>query len=89
MLNGSAAGESVNKPLLNTQANGSGLINPLTNRELEILRLIAAGLGNKQLADELLITLSTAKWHVHKIFEKLGVRSRTAAVAYARKYHLV
>ncbi len=89
LLNGSAAGESVNKPLLNTQANGSGLINPLTNRELEILRLIAAGLGNKQLADELLITLSTAKWHVHKIFEKLGVRSRTAAVAYARKYHLV
>ncbi len=89
LLNGSAAGESVNKPLLNTQANGSDLINPLTNRELEILRLIAAGLGNKQLADELLITLSTAKWHVHKIFEKLGVRSRTAAVAYARKYHLV
>jgi LuxR family maltose regulon positive regulatory protein len=65
------------------------LVEPLTDRQLEILRLIGTGLGNKALAEELHISLSTAKWHVHNIFDKLGVKNRTAAVAYARNNNLI
>jgi LuxR family transcriptional regulator, maltose regulon positive regulatory protein len=65
------------------------LAEPLTDRQMEILRLIGAGLANQDLAHELHISLSTAKWHVHNIFEKLGVRNRTSAVAYARKINLL
>lgn len=67
----------------------SALADPLTDRQLEILRLICSGLGNKELAQELHISLSTAKWHVHNIFDKLGVRNRTSAAAYARKINLI
>lgn len=67
----------------------AGLTEPLTNRQVEILRLIDTGLGNNELAQELHISLSTAKWHVHNIIEKLGVKNRTAAVAYARKNNLI
>ncbi len=61
----------------------------LTPREIEILRLIGAGLNNQDLADELLITLSTTKWYLHRIFTKLDVRNRTAAVATARRANLI
>lgn len=67
----------------------TGLTEPLTNRQLEILRLIATGLGNNELAQELHISLSTTKWHVHNIIEKLGVKNRTAAVSYARNNNLI
>lgn len=60
-------------------------VEALTARERELLRLVDAGLGNRQLADALLISEATAKWHLHNIFMKLGVRSRTAAVARARE----
>jgi LuxR family maltose regulon positive regulatory protein len=65
------------------------LADPLTDREIEILKLIGAGLGNKQLADELLISISTVKWHLHNVYEKVGVRSRTAAAAVARNMNLL
>ncbi|CAA0111354.1 HTH-type transcriptional regulator MalT [Zhongshania aliphaticivorans] len=71
------------------QVQNAVLAEPLTDRQLEILRLIGGGLGNKELAEALHISLSTAKWHVHNIFEKLGVRNRTSAVAYARKNNLL
>lgn len=61
----------------------------LTDREIEILRLLGAGLNNQDLSDELLITLSTTKWYLHKIFNKLEVRNRTAAVATARRANLI
>ena len=57
----------------------------LTDREIELLRLVEAGLANKQLADALLISESTVKWHLHNIYSKIGVGSRTAAVARARE----
>lgn len=62
---------------------------PLTERETELLRLIDAGLNNKQLANELLITEATAKWHLHNIYSKMGVRSRGAAAAKARTLKLL
>ncbi len=65
------------------------LTEPLTDREVEILRLVSAGLANQQLADELLISVATVKWHLHNIYEKFGVRSRSAAAALARQNRLI
>ncbi|MHB1134871.1 MAG: LuxR C-terminal-related transcriptional regulator [Chloroflexota bacterium] len=68
---------------------GQGLVEPLSERELEILRLIAAGRANAEIAAALVITLGTAKWHAFNIYGKLGVRSRTQAIARARELGLV
>lgn len=84
-----SANASVDMRARHSQVQPSALAEPLTDRQLEILRLICSGLGNKELAQELHISLSTAKWHVHNIFDKLGVRNRTSAVAYARKINLI
>jgi LuxR family maltose regulon positive regulatory protein len=67
----------------------SPLVEPLSDRELEVLRLIAAGLSNREVARELVITPGTAKWHAHNIYGKLGVHSRTQAVARARELGLL
>jgi LuxR family maltose regulon positive regulatory protein len=67
----------------------TGLIEPLTRRELEVLGFMAAGRRNRQIADELVVTLDTVKRHVSHIFEKLGTTNRTEAVARARELHLV
>ena len=53
----------------------------LTNREREILALLAEGLGNKQIANRLGVTTNTVKTHLELLFEKIGVRSRAEAVA--------
>jgi LuxR family maltose regulon positive regulatory protein len=60
------------------------LIEPLSGREVEILQLIAAGLSNREIAQELSITLGTVKVHTSNIYGKLAVGSRTQAVAKAR-----
>jgi LuxR family maltose regulon positive regulatory protein len=57
----------------------------LTQTQLEVLRLVSQGLGNQQIAAQLVITVGTAKWHVSQIFEKLGVRNRAQAIAKARE----
>ncbi|MFJ5624573.1 response regulator [Peribacillus loiseleuriae] len=61
----------------------------LTNREMEILLLMAQGKANQEIADELFIALKTAKVHVSSILSKLGVQDRTQAVIYAFKHSLV
>jgi LuxR family maltose regulon positive regulatory protein len=60
------------------------LVEPLTERELEVLRLMAQGASNKEIATELIIALTTAKKHVSNIIGKLNVSNRTEAVANAR-----
>lgn len=65
------------------------LIVSLNERELEILQLIAAGLSNTEIAERLVIALSTVKWHINNLFSKLGVRSRTQAVAHAKELGLL
>ena len=65
------------------------LIEPLHPRELEVLRLMAAGFTNRQIAGELFISTGTAKTHVHNICGKLGTRNRTEAAARARELGLV
>jgi DNA-binding NarL/FixJ family response regulator len=61
----------------------------LTARELEVLRLVAAGKSNKAIATELVLSDRTVERHVRNIFTKLGVSSRTAAAAYAYEHRLV
>jgi LuxR family maltose regulon positive regulatory protein len=65
------------------------LMDPLSGRELEILRLIAAGLSNQEIARELVVATSTVHWHTKNIYSKLNVHSRTQATRQARQLGLV
>jgi len=71
-------------PPLNEQ-----LVEPLTHREIEVLQLLAAGLGNKEIASRLLISEHTAKFHVASILAKLGAATRTEAVTLGIRRGLV
>jgi NarL family two-component system response regulator LiaR len=61
----------------------------LTEREMEVLKLIAAGKSNQEVADELFIGIKTVKFHVTNVLAKLGVEDRTQAAIYAFKHGLV
>jgi LuxR family transcriptional regulator, maltose regulon positive regulatory protein len=74
-------GESHLPPALPAQS----LIEPLSQRELEVLRLIAQGLSNREISERLFLALITVKGHNRNIFRKLQVRRRTEAVARARE----
>ncbi len=63
-------------------------VESLSDRELQVLRLIAEGYSTREVAEELVITVTTVKKHVSNIFGKLGVTSRTQAIARAREAHL-
>jgi ATP/maltotriose-dependent transcriptional regulator MalT/CheY-like chemotaxis protein len=65
------------------------LVEPLSQRELEVLRLIAAGMSNKEIARQLVLTVGTVKWHIENLYSKLNVCSRTQAVARARALGLL
>ncbi|MEO1439352.1 MAG: LuxR C-terminal-related transcriptional regulator [Chloroflexota bacterium] len=65
------------------------LIDPLSDRELEILRLVADGLSNREIANRLYLALDTIKGHNRRIYAKLGVKRRTEAVAHARDVGLI
>jgi LuxR family maltose regulon positive regulatory protein len=65
------------------------LAEPLSERELELLRLIAAGLTNRAIADELTVSVNTVKTHARNIYGKLGVRNRTEATTRARDLGLL
>jgi ATP/maltotriose-dependent transcriptional regulator MalT len=66
-----------------------GLAEPLTDRELEVLRLLAAGKSNQRIAHDLVVALDTVKRHVTHILGKLGAANRTEAVARARELGLI
>jgi LuxR family maltose regulon positive regulatory protein len=65
------------------------LIEPLSQRELEVLHLLAQGLSNKQISERLFLALDTVKGHNRKIFGKLQVQRRTEAIARARQLGLL
>jgi LuxR family maltose regulon positive regulatory protein len=67
-----------------SRGRGEALIEPLTEREHDVLRLLSTGRSNQEIAQQLVIALSTVKAHIHNIYGKLGVRSRTRAVAAVR-----
>jgi LuxR family maltose regulon positive regulatory protein len=63
----------------------SGLIEPISRRELEVLQLIALGRTNKEIAEEIVVAPGTVKAHTAAIYRKLDVANRTEAVARARQ----
>lgn len=90
------AGESILEPEVTgkmmerfTKKKEPVLHDDLTNREQEILLLIAQGNSNQEIADQLFITLKTVKTHVSNILAKLDVEDRTQATIYAFKHHLI
>jgi DNA-binding NarL/FixJ family response regulator len=97
-IRAAARGESFLQPSVTTRvlaefarlsdqppASSSTLIDPLSDREREILRLIAGGSSNREIAEELFITEGTVKNHVTNILSKLDVRDRTQAAIKARE----
>ncbi len=71
------------------QAAAAVLAEPMTAREVEILRLVAAGLRNQEIADRLYISPATVKRHIANAYGKLGVGHRTEAVARAHELRLL
>jgi LuxR family maltose regulon positive regulatory protein len=65
------------------------LIEPLTLRELEVLRLIESGCANQEIADRLVISIPTVKRHISNIYAKLGAKSRTHAISLGRELNLL
>jgi DNA-binding NarL/FixJ family response regulator len=90
-----AAGATVLEPSVSdalarrwTRADGPGGTH-LTARELEVLRLTAQGMANKEIARKLCLSLRTIEGHLNRTFNKLGVASRTEAVFHAVNHHLI
>jgi len=71
------------------RTDSSPLLEPLSERELEVLRLVADGLSNREIAQRLFVSVGTVKAHVNHVYGKLLVRSRTQAVARARELQLI
>jgi LuxR family transcriptional regulator, maltose regulon positive regulatory protein len=78
------AGKKPSRPLL-----AYIMIEPLTARELEILKLLVEGLSNQEIAQKLVVSTGTVKTHTHHIYAKLGVRSRSQAIKKAVSLHLL
>ena len=72
-----------------SEGSESPLFEPLSRRELEVLRLISSGMSNREIAKSLVISTGTAKTHVHNICGKLGVSNRTQAAIKAKELKLI
>jgi DNA-binding NarL/FixJ family response regulator len=75
--------------LARSEAERKRMVDRLTERESQILGLMATGWDNSAIADDLHLELTTVRWHVQNILEKLGVHSKLAAVARAAEYGLL
>jgi ATP/maltotriose-dependent transcriptional regulator MalT len=84
-----ACGPTDAVPRRRAAAAPPGLAEPLTDRELEVLRLLAAGCSNQRIAHDLVVALDTVKKHVTHVLGKLGAANRTEAVARARELGLI
>jgi LuxR family maltose regulon positive regulatory protein len=81
--------KNADEPHPPTAPRAQSLIEPLSDRELEVLRFIAQGLSNREISERLFLALITVKGHNRNIFRKLQVRRRTEAVARARELGLL
>ena len=68
-----------------TQPSMQLLAEPLTTREVEVLKLIEAGSSNQEISEQLVISIATVKRHISNIYTKLGVKSRTQALAIGKE----
>jgi len=84
-----AAPESQPAPSPPVSTPNAALIESLSEREREVLRLVAEGLSNEAVGAKLFISVGTVKWYLNGIYHKLAVRNRTEAVARARQYRLL
>jgi LuxR family maltose regulon positive regulatory protein len=85
---GTARGEQL-APDLPAGIEPLALIEPLTDRELDVLRLMAEGLKYKEIAERLFISLNTVRSHVKAIYGKLNVNNRTQAIEIARQLRIL
>jgi LuxR family maltose regulon positive regulatory protein len=81
--------EALGEPATLEKPSAVPLIESLSERELQVLRLIADGATNKEIADELVLTVNTVKRHISNIFGKLEVSNRAQAIARARQLNLL
>jgi len=82
--------ETILSPPAQGERQGIGdLIESLNDREMQILRLLAAGLSNRQIADELYLSVHTIKWYTTQIYGKLDVNKRAEAVARAYELNML
>jgi ATP/maltotriose-dependent transcriptional regulator MalT len=90
-LAGTAARPAEAAPLPGEPEAGrpEALPEPLSDRELEVLALLATGRPNQEIADTLVVSIGTVKTHTNNIYRKLGVRNRTEAIARARALAIV
>jgi LuxR family maltose regulon positive regulatory protein len=65
------------------------VLDPITERELEVLKLLDSNLSNRQIAERLFVSLATVKTHTKHVYRKLGVRARHQAIARARELRLL
>jgi LuxR family maltose regulon positive regulatory protein len=70
-------------------AKNGGLLDPLSDRELEVLRLLAAALSYREIAEELFVSINTVKAHTKNIYSKMGVHGRMQAAQRAKELHLI
>lgn len=84
-----AAETGRNNPTQPITTIGQPLPEPLSDREVEVLQLIAAGHKNQEIADELVVSLNTVRYHTKNLYGKLGVNKRTQAVAKAQELGLI
>ncbi|MGQ9816284.1 MAG: response regulator transcription factor, partial [Candidatus Roseilinea sp.] len=79
----------ISSPERRREQRGEALIEPLSEREREVLRLLAAGLTYAEIAERLLISVNTVRFHVKEIYSKLGVNRQAQAVARAQELGLL
>lgn len=76
---------SLRKPSLYFSQNSTKGLSELSERELDVLHLLAEGLSNQEIADRLFVSLNTTKTHLSNIYSKLNVKSRTQAIRRAKE----
>ena len=83
-----AVGRAIEKLLAGEESRGKAR-EALTPREIDIARMIAAGMGNREAGEKLFISEGTVKTHLHAIYEKLGIKGRVQLANWAREHGLV
>jgi LuxR family maltose regulon positive regulatory protein len=71
------------------QTHAAFIVETLSRREFDVLRLIAEGYANREIAQHLTISINTVKMHIRHIYSKLGVRNRVQAITRARELRMI